>query len=482
MDTHIKSLRPYQNRACVDTYAALREADRIMLQLPTGAGKTHIATAIIEHGIQHGKRIGFIVDRLTLADQVTERLWEHQIPFGVVQGDDPSFNPSAPVQICSVQTLARRGRNAWPPCDLYFVDEAHCHYSVFNDMAELWPHSKWVGLSATPFTTGLGLFWQHLVVGSTVTELMDLGFLSQYVAYGPSAPDLSNIRYSNGDYSPTDLEERMTEITGDVVDHYVKMAAGKKALAFTPTVAYAEYLAAAFRDAGIEADFVCGKDSDDRRADVLARYKSGEIKVLTNCEVLTKGYDQPDIEVGILARPTRSLSLHIQMIGRLIRTAPGKEHALILDHAGNIARLGFPDDDLPQELNMQESGVSTTDRPDRDEPEPWTCSQCKGIVPPRNRSCTHCGFTPQRSNDVEVKSGVLERLEKSGHADKQSVYAMLHTFAMRRGYATGWVSHKYREIFGVWPRGVKPYMKEPSQELLGWIQHQQIKYAKRREQ
>lgn len=452
-----------------------------MLQLPTGAGKTHIAAAIFEHGLQHGKRIGFIVDRLTLADQITERLWEHGIPFGVVQGDDPRFRPDKPIQICSAQTLKRRGRKAWPPCDLYFVDEAHCHYSVFNEMKEHWPHSKWIGLSATPFTTGLGLFYQKLVVGSTVNELMGLGYLSHYEAWGPSAPDLRGIRYSNGDYSPNDLEERMTELTGDIIEHYNKLTPGKKAIAFTPTVAYAEFIADQFNAAGIAADYVCGKDSDDRRDDVLSRYKSGELTVICNCDVLTKGYDQPDIEVGILARPTRSLSLHIQMIGRVLRKAPGKDKALILDHSGNIARMGFPDDDLPTELNDQERGVSRTDRRDENEPEPWNCPQCKHIVPPRTRQCPSCGFKPVRT-EVEVKKGILEKLEKSGHGDKQSIYAMLTTLAARRGYSQGWVSHKYRKIFGVWPRNVSPRKMEPSQELLSWIQSENIRYAKRRDQ
>lgn len=473
------ALRDYQARAIRDTYDSMRKHNRTMLQLPTGSGKTHVAMEIIKHGLSRGRRINFCVDRLTLLDQTLDRFLEHDIPVGVVQGGHPLNNLTKPVQIISLQTLQRRDRRHWPAANLFIFDEAHTHYGIMSRVMEQWNNLKYLGLSATPFTTGLGLHWENLVVGATTEELMLLGHLSRYVAYGPSEPNLRGVRQSNGDYNPRDLEERMNVITGDIISHYKLHAAGRKFIAFTPTVAYAEQLAARFQSEGIPVDYVCGRDSDERRLEVLGRYKRGEIVGLCNCEVLIKGYDQPDIEVGILARPTRSLSLHIQMLGRLLRPSPGKDHALILDHAGNIARLGFPDDPLPTTLCTRDKGISSRDSRDPEEPHPWNCPQCHMLVAPGNRQCPGCGFMPQRRPQVEVVEGSLRKLARAGKVEKQDTYSQLLAYASRHGYQHGWVANQYREIFGVWPRLMVERMLEPTPELLGWIKHQQIRYAKR---
>jgi superfamily II DNA or RNA helicase len=474
-------LRPYQQTAIRGVYSAWRKHDRALLQLPTGSGKTHVAESIIEHGLKHGKRINFCVDRLTLLDQTLDRFYEAGFPLGVLQGGHPMSRPAAPVQIVSLQTLQRRDRRYWPAADLFIFDEAHTHYGIISNVMDTWDGLKYLGLSATPFTRGLGLHWQKLVVGATTEDLMVEGYLSPYVAYGPSSPDLRGVRQSNGDFNTTDLAERMNVITGDILAHFQAHAATEKTIVFTPTVAYAEHMAEQFRAIGITADYVCGKDSDERRQDVLGGFKDGSIQVLCNCEVLIKGYDQPDITCGIVARPTRSLSLHIQMLGRLLRTSPGKERALILDHAGNIERLGFPDDPLPNTLCTRERGVSSVDTPDREEPEPWNCPQCHMLVPPRTRECPQCGFTPRRPTDIEILPGELVRIgSPNSRASKQVVYSQLLFIAQKRRYSQGWASHKFRKIFGVWPRGLVGRTEPPSRDLLNWIRNQHRALARER--
>jgi superfamily II DNA or RNA helicase len=476
------NLRPYQNQAIRDTYAALHEHNRVMLQLPTAAGKTHIAMAIIKHGLRHGKRIAFCVDRLTLLDQTLDAFIANGIPVGVVQGGHPMYSPERPVQVVSLQTLQRRDRKYWPPVDLFIFDEAHTHYDVMSRVMDTWSLLKYIGLSATPFTTGLGRHWDKLVVGATTEQLMNDGYLSSYVAYGPSAPDLTGVRSSQGDYVSSELDERMTVITGDIIKHYKEHAHDKKTIVFTPTVRYAEFISEEFRQAGFTADYVCGRDSDERRQEALTNFANGKTQILASCEVLIKGYDQPDIECGIVARPTRSLSLHIQMLGRLLRIAPGKDRALILDHAGNIERLGFPDDPLPTTLCTKERGTSTRDRREKDEPEPWNCSQCHFLVPPDKHICPQCGHQPKRPTNVEVVEGKLQKLVgKRSMVEKQAVYSQLLHIARERGYADGWVAHKYRTMFGVWPRKMLYIPDEPTPELLSWITSQNIRYANRRE-
>lgn len=475
------ALRDYQLRAIRATYDSLRQHDRTMLQLPTGAGKTHVAMEIIKHGLKFGRRVNFCVDRLTLLDQTVDRFMEEGLPVSVVQGSHSLHDPRKPVQIISLQTLQRRQRSQWPPADLFIIDEAHTHYGITTRLMTTWDRVKYLGLSATPWTRGLGLVWHDLVVGATVEELMLQGYLSKYTAYGPSQPNLRGVRISNGDWNSRELEERMNTITGDIITHFRIHGEGKKALAFTPTVAYAEHLVDVFRAEGFTADFVCGHDSEERRLSVLNAYRAGEIQVLCNCEVLIKGYDQPDIEVGIVARPTRSRSLHIQMLGRLLRISKGKDRAIILDHAGNIGRLGFPDDEQPTTLCDREKGSSRQDQADPEEPTPWTCPECFTIVPPRTRQCPACGFIPRRRPELEVVEGSLRKLAKHGMVEKQDVYSQLLHVAHDKGYQHGWVAHQYRSIFGVWPRCMieKPVAPEPS--LLSWLKSQQIRHAKRRE-
>jgi superfamily II DNA or RNA helicase len=474
-------LRPYQKKAIAQTYESLRENNRVMLQLPTGSGKTHIAMDIIKQGLRNGRRINFGVDRLTLLDQTVDKFREHHIPVSVMQGNHPLYNPAQPVKIVSLQTLQRRDRSRWPTCDLWFFDEAHTHYGITSKVMNTWNALKYVGLSATPFTRGLGRVWEDLVVGATTEELMIEGHLSNFVAYGPSQPDLRGVRQSNGDYNSTDLEDRMGFITGDILQHFLKHGADKKTIGFTPTVRYAEHMAELFTANGIPSDYVCGKDSDERRIEVFNRYRAGDIQALFNCEVLIKGYDQPDIELGLVLRPTRSLSLHIQMLGRLLRTAPGKERAIILDHAGNIGRLGFPDDPLPTRLCDRERGVSSIDRRDPEEPTPWTCSQCYTLVPPRTRECPSCGFIPRQAPELEVREGSLRKLARGSMVEKQDVYSQLLELAARRKRKMGWVAHSYRSIFGVWPRRMVDRRKEPTQDLINWVKSQDIRYAKRRD-
>ncbi len=461
-------LRDYQSSAIQKVYSSLRVNKSVMLQMPTGSGKTHVAMEIIKHGLRHGKRIAFCVDRITLLDQTLDKFIEHDIPIGVVQGDHPLTNHSAPVQIVSLQTMARRNSDRWAIADLYIIDEAHVSYEIVQTVMKKWDAIKYIGLSATPFTRGLGLYWDDLVVATTTSELIELGYLSDYDAYAPSQPDLTGVRRSGRDYSTPDLEERMNSLTGDIVAHYIAFGKGGKALAFTPTVAYAQSLALEFQNQGIEADHVSGYDTDERRQDVLERYADGRIKVVTNCEVLTKGFDQPDIEVGILARPTRSLSLHIQMCGRFIRKH-GDDKKLILDHAGNIERLGFPDDPLPTTLDMDRPNTNSDTR-ERDEPLPWNCPKCHSLVPERTRICPTCGHAAQRPNGVSVEAGVLEKITRHTTDQKQTVHAMLECIRSDKGYKQGWVSKQYKELFGEYPSNLdRSMILTPAPELREWV-------------
>lgn len=450
-----------------------------MLMSPTGSGKTHIAMEIIKDGLKHGKRITFVCDRITLVDQTSDKFMDAGISCSIQQGSHPMYRPNLPVQVCSAQTLARR--KDWTPADLVIVDEAHTQHKAIHKQMDKWDGIKWIGLSATPFTRGLGLQWKNLVRSITTKELIDQGYLSTYVAYGHSQPDLSRVRTIAGDFAVGDMEAPCNEIVGSVVQHYKELGEDRKALGFAVNVAHAHELAEEFQRNGIVADYVDGKDTPERRQRVMTSFRNGETRVLFNCEVLTKGLDVPDIEVLLLARPTKSLTLHIQMLGRGLRTADGKDHCLILDHAGNIERMGFPDDDLPTEMSMEERGVNKVEKKDKDDPLPWNCPDCHHIVPIKTRQCPCCGFLAKAPVEVVVEKGVLQQLKTKNLSNKQNIYSQLLCIAQDRGYAKGWVSHKYKAIFGVFPRKVRDTIEVPTPELRSWIKSQQIRYAKRRD-
>ena len=459
----------FQDISIQKVYHALRSHKSVILQQPTGSGKTHVALKIIKHGLKHGRRVWFCVDRLTLIDQTIDLFIEHGIQIGVQQSNHPMYNPTAPVQVVSLQTLARRRREDWIPTDLVIVDECHTNYAIIKKVMDTWNNLKYLGLSATPFTRGLGLVWERLVVAATTGELIESGHLSDYIAYAPSQPDLTGVRQSGGDYSTTDLEERMNVITGDVVAHYMAHGNNGKALYFTPTVAYAQALADEFVRAGVDADHVSGHDTPERRQDIMDKYRDGRIKLLTNCEVLTKGFDAPDIMVGGLCRPTRSLSLHIQMCGRFIRAFEGKDKATIFDHAGNIERLGFPDDELPRTLDMGEPNVNSDTR-ERDEPTPWNCPKCHTLVPNGTGICPTCGFEARARHEVEVSAGVLKMIERTGLSQKQAVHAMLNHIRIEKKYKPGWTANQYKEIFGNYPGNLNKQMtEEPVPELVAYL-------------
>lgn len=462
-------LRDYQNDAVRETYASLRQLPSAILQMPTGSGKTHVAAAIILQGLRMNRRVWFCVDRLTLIDQTVDKFAEQGIRCGVIQAQHPLYDPAAPVQVCSLQTLARRKRSGWRSPHLVIVDECHDQHQVTYDLMEEYAEAKFIGLSATPFTTGLGNHWADLVVATTTAELMDSGWLAKYEAYGPSVPDMVGVATSLGDWVAGGAAERMEPLKGDIVSHYEALAGGKKAVCFTATVAQAKGLAVEFNKAGHNADYVCGKDSDERRAAVLAAYHSGEVTVLCNCEVLTKGWDAPDVEVAIIARPTKSLSKHIQMLGRVLRI-DGEKVAKIIDHAGNIARLGFPDDALPQKLCTRTKGTSEADRVAAGEQRPWACSGCKHLNDYAQPTCLACGEGRRPAREkVETVPEVLQVLKRENRADKQTVYGMLNQIAKERGYKKGWVSHSYRALFGVWPRGLADVTTNPTEEVRAWV-------------
>jgi superfamily II DNA or RNA helicase len=294
----------------------------------------------------------FTVPALSLIDQTVKKFRAEGInEVGVIQANHPLTNPMMPVQVASVQTLAKR---EMPATDLIVIDEVHRVFINYWD----WTGSPRlanvpiIGLSATPWTKGLGRMFDKLIIGATTRQLIDQGYLSKYRVFAPASPDLSEVRTVAGDYHGGDLAEVMNKngLVADVVSTWQRLGQGRPTLCFAVDRAHARNLQQQFNAAGVRCGYVDAYTTADEREEIRRQFHAGEIEIVTNVGCLTTGIDW-DVRAIILARPTKSEMLFVQMIGRGLRTADGKTDCLILDHSDNHARLGFSDDIHHDELD-----------------------------------------------------------------------------------------------------------------------------------
>jgi DNA repair protein RadD len=473
-------LRPHQTTAIQLLRESFGKGNKTpLLQAPTGFGKTLIAVDIIKSALAKGKRVLFVVDRITLIDQTSEAMDKHGIEHGVIQGDHWRVN-NQPFQIASLQTFMKR-RNK-PNFDLIIVDEAHGLYKSFVDfMTKTWNNLPYIGLSATPFTKGLGNIYDDLIVVESTQSLIDNGYLCDFTAYG--APiDMTGVRTTAGDYNGKDLEVKVNKkkIVGDVVKTWLRLGENRQSVCFAVSVAHSEAIVDEFLANGVAAAHIDAHTSSEERERILTAHADGHIKILSNVGITTKGWDSPDTTCLIYARPTKSLMLHIQILGRILRVSSCGSDALILDHGGNIARLGFPTDQLPEFLcngNKDETESKKADAAEKKEKLPTPCEKCTHLS--TEFICPKCGHKPAMIPNVEMVDAKLEKLKKVPATEKARWLGELLGYARSKGMNDGWASHKFNEKFGHFPaRKVGIPAVAPSPEVLGYIKHLNIKWAK----
>jgi len=406
-------LRHYQQQAISDLRMAYRSgAHAPLLVAPTGAGKTIILAAITQAAAGRGRRILILVHRRELIRQTSAKLTHAGVVHGIIAA---GFVPSDhPVQVASVQTLARRlEQQHWQP-DLTVIDEAH--HAISNTWANVisyWPDSLLLGVTATPIRQdgrGLGAMFDRLVLGPSTADLMAAGHLTRVKLYAPpQVADLTGIRTRAGDYANDQAAAAMTRptVTGDAITHYQRIAAGQPAIAFCCNVNHATSVCDAFNAAGINATTLLGNTTD--RDALVARFAAGELQVLVTVDVVSEGFDCPGAAVAILLRPTQSQGLYLQQVGRVLRPAPGKAAAIILDHVGNVHRHGFPDDyrdwSLDDRLRTSKVGPPA--------PSVRTCETCFAVFKPQP-VCPCCGATcTADARELQMVEGELKELIKT---------------------------------------------------------------------
>jgi len=452
------ALRPYQSAAVEQLRAAYRRGKRApVYTLPTGGGKTLVFSYITRNAVNHGSRVLILVHRAELLRQASTTLTRWGVDHGCISPHYPTT--SQMVQVASVQTVVRRLHRIAPP-NLIIVDEAH-HVVAgsWQKVIEAFPRARLLGVTATPARLdgiGLGIHsggaFDELIVGPSIGDLIADGFLVKpRVFASPRHIDFSRMRTVAGDFARDDAERVMrgNEIVGDAVEHYARICPGVPAIAFCVTIEAAKEVTARFTQAGWRARRIDGTMGDGERQAIVAALAEGDLDVMVSVDLVSEGFDVPSCGAAILLRPTQSTTLFLQQVGRSLRPAPGKTCAFILDHAGNVARHGLPQEPRDWTLDgrqIREHG-----------PAVKQCPECFAMVPSAALVCDECGYhwpVPGQGDNarvveqvggelIELTPEIIEAHRRQRHEEvaRATTREELLRLARSRGYAPGWVGH-----------------------------------------
>jgi superfamily II DNA or RNA helicase len=402
-------LRPYQTDTVTEFECLVAAGNRkILLVAPTAAGKTVIMAAIIAAAVAEQKRALVIAHRREIITLTSRKLHDREVRHGIIRaGDEKKLRPLAAVQVASIQTLHARAIRSttmrMPLADLLIIDEAHhARAATYRKVIDAYPEAILLGLTATPCRgdgLGLGNLFHVMIQCPQVAELVRQGYLVKSRVYAPVNPDLRGVRVKRGDYVEAQLAERMDrpKLIGDIVTHWHKFGERLRTVVFACSVGHSIHIRDEFIRSGVRAEHLDGSTPRDERDAMLARLASGETDVICNCQVLTEGWDCPEVGCCILARPTRQMGLYRQMIGRGLRPADGKPDCIILDHSGAVFRHGLPDDHVEWSLDVDHRATAPAHqaRLERKVPGLIECAQCSALRL-GGKPCPNCGFLPRR--------------------------------------------------------------------------------------
>ena len=370
----------------------------------------------------------------------------------------------------------------------------NCHLAITDSLRtimEAYPDAKRVGLTATPVRgdgRGLGEMFDDLVLGPSVTELQSDGFLVGTKYFAPSTPDLTEIKIQMGDYNQKQLGNKMDDpiLIGDVLENWFRIAPKMQTIVFCVNVAHSIHMRDRFRECGITADHIDAHTPNGERREIFRKFESGEIQVITNCQIFAYGVDVPPATCCVLAHPTKSLARYLQAVGRVLRPYPGKTHCVVIDHAGIINELGFVEDEFPWSLDGKGKIKDRQNALPKKEPKPLTCPSCKFVFSGAG-ICPACGHNMVRERKEAIAATDAELVEINRRkkesakrewtsAEKECFFRELLGYAKTHGYKDGWAFFKYQEKFKVKPIWRKE-SAAPSPATLAWIRSRQIAYA-----
>tara|TARA_A100000171_G_C2129469_1_gene145728 strand:+ start:326 stop:2425 length:2100 start_codon:yes stop_codon:yes gene_type:complete len=470
-------LRSYQTKAIQDLRYSFAKRDKKspVLVMPTASGKTVVFAAISKALSNKKKNVLILVHRKELVDQASNKLDLIGVDHGIIaSGYEGKENN---IQVASVQTLVRRMHLIGFKPDYIIIDEAHhAAAGTWQKIINFYKSSLKIGCTATPERhdgKGLGDYFDDLVLGPDANNLINQGYLSNYKVYAPPFNvDLQKIKTKRGDYAKSELVDAMdkVDVVGDAVEHYKKYADGLPAIAFCMTIKHATNVRDQFINAGYRSAIVHGDMKTKERDAAINGLKTGAVQVLTSVDVISEGTDVPVVSAAILLRPTQSLSLYLQQVGRVLRPMPGKT-AIILDHASLTHTFGFVDDDRQWDLNP----IKKNSRKGQVAVNVQTCKKCFATFKP-SRVCPVCGYNiPIEERKVTQKDGDLELLNKEKEPQtlknnyKKSFYAQ-NNFYQKVLYSFNRLARKENIVFKTensWDTSNKFDTKKDNQVAIG---------------
>jgi DNA repair protein RadD len=462
----IQQLRPYQSTAILEARDALRIHRRVLIVAPTGAGKTTIAAEIIRRAVERGGRVWFLAHRAELITQASARLDQFGINHGVIMAQHWRDRPHERVQVASVQTLVNRDVDV--PPTLIIIDEAHrATAASYQTVIDNSGSPKVIGLTATPIRgdgKGLASMFDAMVQCPPIRSLMDDSYLVPARAFAGKRVDLAGVEIRGSDYDPTQLNDAMNKphLIGDVVKEWRRLANGRPTMVFAAGIKHSRTIVDHFLDAGVMAAHLDGETPKQERESILKRLADGRLTVVSNAMVLTEGVDVPVVSCVVLARPTKSKGLYLQMAGRGLRTAPGKTDCLILDHGNCTMEHGLVHrdqnwqllDDSARKRSKQVSYAETFK----------VCPDCGEVAELQADVCP-CGYrfaVRAKQKELKVYNGVLEevtekRVREYSEAQRKAKYFSLlrdqHTLKKKDGspFSKGYAFVKYEAMFKARP-------------------------------
>ena len=464
-----------------------------MLYAPTGSGKTESAISLMHAVAEKGNRVAMVLDRRVLCDQTSKRLEKYNISHGVLMAGHWRYRPEEKIQVCSAQTLEARG--SFPGLQLLIVDEAHTTRASTIEFIKNNPKIRVVGLSASPFTKGLGDTYTNVVNATTTKALVMSGQLSPLRVFVATPIDMLGAKKVAGEWSQKEATERGIKITGDVVSEWTKktheiFGGPRKTIVFSAGVAHGADLSRGFMEAGHNFISISYKDDDEFKAEVLADFSRHDSNItgIIATDILTKGFDQADVCIGISARPfTKSFASHVQQLGRVMRPHESKDFSIWLDHSGNYLRF------LDQWDELFESGVSELHEggdekpkpePTDEEKEAAKCPSCGAFWPRNADYCPHCGYVHHKRNAVVAIAGEMVEIGSSSKKkeftteQKQAWYSQLLTLEHSWKVKRYWAYAMFCKKFGHEPSGYSSATRPAGVEVVGWAKSQFIKHSK----
>ncbi len=478
-------LRPHQQEVVDKLSEGFANHRCQILYAPTGFGKTEVAMAIMQEVARNYKKTAIVLDRVVLVEQTSLRLGKYNIDHGVIQRDHWRYRPDLPIQVCSAQTLEKR--EIVPDIDLLIIDECHVQRRGIVELIKNNPQLKVIGLTATPFTNGLGNVYTNVVGALPTGELIDKGWLTPLKVFIAKEIDMTGAKKVAGEWSADEVAERGMKITGDIVSEWIKKTheiydKPMKTIVFCSGVNHGRDLEEKFKQEGYNFVSISYKEDDEFKRTVIEDFArpDTEINGLIATDILTRGFDVSDVCIGVSARPfSKSFSSHVQQLGRVMRPHEGKKFAVWLDHSGNYLRFRDDWDKLYDHGvdELKEGSEKARKEPSVKEKKDAMCPSCGGLWTSPTNICDECGFERKSPRDIINVPGELTELDIANRKlviDNQQFYSEILYYSRTKGYADGWVAHKYKEKFGVWPRGLKLEPLPPSIATSKWIKSRLI--------